>query len=103
MQSGFPAGELEDFNGTFAIDNTLNSALQIGQGNRVHFATGAERGIGVASWTGEIARIDDLDQGQASGKLFKRAIATPAGVPAQRASGGTLCRATSLRVPTAAA
>src|SRR5881409_1215886 len=48
------------------------------QRHGIHIATCTQRRIGVAGRTTQIARVDDFDQRQAGGKLFKRSIA-PAG------------------------
>src|SRR2546430_12559259 len=86
MQRRLAAGKLEDFNSSFAVNDALNAPLQIFQWHCVHFVAGAGRRVRVARRATEIARVDNFNERQAGGELFKRTAAAPGGVSSQRSN-----------------
>ena len=102
MQRRLAARELQDFNSTFAIHDALNAPLQIFQRHGVHVVACAHRRIGVAGRTTQIARVDDFDERQAGGKLFKRRVAPARDIASESARGRSIGRAARRAAATAA-
>jgi hypothetical protein len=57
----------------FAIDHALNASFHFFERHRIDVRACSGGRIGVASGAGEIAGIDDLDQGETGGKFFLNA------------------------------
>jgi hypothetical protein len=93
VQGGFPAGKLEDFDPAFSIDHALDAPLEILEGRGIDPGAGADGGIGVAGWAGEVAGMDHLDEAEAGGQRFAGGIGTGDGVASQRSGDGSIAGA----------
>src|SRR5205085_11486225 len=94
VQGRLTAGELKNFDTALAIDHALDAALEVAERHGIYLLTGAHRRVGVASRTGQVARVHDLDQRQAVGEFLERAIASPRGIPAERTADCAIAHAT---------
>ena len=75
----------EQFVSAFAIDHTLNAALEFGQRHCIELAADPDRRIRVARRAGEIARTDNFDQCEASRERLEWRVASSFGIASERA------------------
>ena len=94
MKSRLAARKLQDLDSALAIDNALDSPLQIFKSDSVHPLLA--RRICIACGTGKVAGMNDLDQCKAGGESFTLPCVLQKSVPPQYAAGDAVARGTSL-------
>ena len=86
VEGGLPARELEDLDVALAVEDTADAFPEFLEGMVLQAVIHPGGRVREAGGAGEIAGVDDFDQGEAGGELLD-GVLLGEGVPAERAGG----------------